>query len=254
MLVLLVPARDLLGACRRHHSHAFRDCGRARLDEDRGRRSDQHAAIAFAGETGVQVNRDRDRLQLRKVLVQHVHRIAVELRRVRVRVHGQEIAPPVVQAGHAMPGIKDRHMVHGRSDEPPDLALVRGPVAEGGLHLRLGGVAQVDDVAFAVSQHLDEIGLHGIRVPVGIRHLGDAALVGLVADHDGDGVPVVRRVGSLGRGGGQDGKNKQETADHDGLGSIVPVGIMQGLGPGVRVFGHPVQTGYIPDNLDRIHR
>ena len=69
---------------------------------------------------------------------------------------------------------------------------LRGPlVAEGGHHLGLGGIAQVDDVGFTVAQQVDDVAFDGVCIAMGKGHVGHAfVLVVLVADDDRDGVRI----------------------------------------------------------------
>ena len=95
-----------------------------------------------------------------------------------------------------MAAVENRHVGLALLDKAPELALMITPVAEGAGELRLGGVSEVDDVAFAVAKDVDDEALHGLSVIVGEVYGRDVlVLVGLVADDDGDGVTVRGGVG-----------------------------------------------------------
>ena len=170
---LLVPRRHLHSRRRRQNRQLLHPLRHRRRHVDRRRRPNQHSAVAVPRKTRIQKHLHRARLlQLRKVPVQDVDRIPVDLRRVRVRVHRQKIAPLVLQPRHPVTRVEHHHVRAARRVQvTPQQPLVTALVAERRFHLRLVRVPQVDHVLRVEAEHVQHVALERFRVPMCVRHL-----------------------------------------------------------------------------------
>ena len=89
--------------------------------------------------------------------------------------------------------------------------VLRGP--EDRLHLAFRCVREIDDIAFAVAEHIDDKTLHRHRVVQGIAHVRNVARIVLVADDDGHGITVFR--GGRTRRGEHDGHRQGQSHQYE---------------------------------------
>ena len=197
---LLVPRRHLQARRRRQDRQLLPTLRQRRNRLHRRRRTDQHpAAAAEPRKTCVEINPRRTRvLQLRKIAVQQIDRVAVDLRRVRIRVDRQKIGPPVLQARHAVPRIEHHHVRTPPAVQvTPQMARVAALVAERRLHLRLARVTQVDDVLRAIAEHIQNVAPERLRVPVRVFHVPHQLVRVVLVAHDHRHAMRIPRMGAL---------------------------------------------------------
>jgi hypothetical protein len=148
------------------------------------------------GEATIQIHLDELSRQLGEVLVQHID-LSVKVDGNGGGVHRQQVAPLIFQPRHPVAAVEDSHALLALLNIARELTLVVLRIDEGAGELRLCGVSEVDGVALAVAQDIDDEALHGFGVIVGEVDSRDVAvLVGLVAD---DAVTIRNGLGGVGK-------------------------------------------------------
>ena len=184
---LLVPTRNLIGLRGRHRRHLALQTSRLRrVNTHRTRGRHQRSPVTRARETRVQIHLHAPRVrETPQLFVQKIERISFLLRRARRHVHREEITLPVGQARHPVPRIVDHYVpLPLRKQFRPQVAHLVLPAPEGIEHLRARGVAKIDDVPGIETEHLHDVALEGVRVPMSERNVGNVGVSVVPVAHD----------------------------------------------------------------------
>jgi hypothetical protein len=101
-----------------------------------------------------------------------------------------------------MTGIEHHYAGFSRPNIVVERAFVIALFAKGGNQLGHGRIAQIDNIAFAKAEHVNDVSLECLGIVMGIGYLWYVVLIVLVADNDRYAVAVLfLRSGDLAREG-----------------------------------------------------